>query len=103
MVIELPYILGQTVMYTLIVYTMIHFKWTAKKFAWFFFLNYLTFLYFTYYGMMTVSITPNQQVASIVAAAFYYVSICFQGSSFLNRYATYFIDLFLLARLYYPI
>eukprot|EP00253_Pinus_taeda_P009158 PITA_09158 len=78
-VIELPYILGQTVMYTLIVYSMVHFDWTAKKFAWFFFLNYFTFLYFTYYGMMTVSITPNQQVASIVAAAFYSVFNLFSG------------------------
>eukprot|EP00253_Pinus_taeda_P006530 PITA_06530 len=70
-VIELPYIFVQTVMYTLIVYSMVHFEWTTTKFGWFFFLNYFTFLYFTYYGMMTVSITSNQQVASIVASAFY--------------------------------
>lgn len=78
-VIELPYIFVQTVMYTLIVYSMVHFEWTAQKFAWFFFLNYLTFLYFTYYGMMAVSITPNHQVASIVAAAFYSLFNLFSG------------------------
>lgn len=35
------------------------------------FLNYMTFLYFTLYGMMTISIKPNYQLASIVAATLY--------------------------------
>ncbi|XP_057834777.2 ABC transporter G family member 35 isoform X2 [Cryptomeria japonica] len=78
-VIELPYILGQTIMYSFIVYSMVSFEWTVKKFAWFFFVNYMTFLYFTFYGMMTVSITPNHQVASIVAAAFYSLFNLFSG------------------------
>ncbi|XP_059069636.1 ABC transporter G family member 35-like [Cryptomeria japonica] len=78
-VIELPYILGQTVMYTIIVYSMVSFEWTIKKFSWFFFSNYMTFLYFTFYGMMTVSITPNHQVASIVAAIFYSIFSLFSG------------------------
>uniref|UniRef100_A0A0C9RVB8 TSA: Wollemia nobilis Ref_Wollemi_Transcript_11180_4931 transcribed RNA sequence n=1 Tax=Wollemia nobilis TaxID=56998 RepID=A0A0C9RVB8_9CONI len=78
-VIELPYILGQTIMYTLIVYSMVQFEWTVTKFGWFFFVNYMTFLYFTYYGMMAVSITPNHQVAAIVAAAFYSLFNLFSG------------------------
>ncbi|CAL5431972.1 unnamed protein product [Camellia sinensis] len=38
-----------------------------------------SFLYFTYYGMMTVSITPNHQVASILAATFYALFNLFSG------------------------
>ncbi|CAK8569776.1 unnamed protein product [Lathyrus sativus] len=36
-------------------------------------------LYFTYFGMMTVSITPNHQVASIFGAAFYGLLYLFYG------------------------
>ncbi|KAF5941811.1 hypothetical protein HYC85_019453 [Camellia sinensis] len=43
------------------------------------FLYYISFLYFTYYGMMTVSITPNHQVASILAATFYALFNLFSG------------------------
>ncbi|XP_057834764.2 ABC transporter G family member 36 [Cryptomeria japonica] len=78
-VIELPYILGQTVVFTFIVYGMVSFEWTVKKFAWFFFINYMTFLYFTYYGMMAVAVTPNHQVAAIVASAFYSIFNLFSG------------------------
>nr|XP_017238923.1 PREDICTED: ABC transporter G family member 42-like [Daucus carota subsp. sativus] len=69
--VEIAYVLVQTIYYTLIVYAMVCFEWTAAKFFWFFFITFFSFLYFTYYGMMTVSITPNQQVAAIFAAAFY--------------------------------
>lgn len=40
---------------------------------------FCTFLYFTYYGMMAVSITPNHQVAAIVASAFYAIFNLFSG------------------------
>ncbi|KAF5956972.1 hypothetical protein HYC85_004197 [Camellia sinensis] len=43
------------------------------------FLYYISFLYFTYYEMMTVSITPNHQVASILAATFYALFNLFSG------------------------
>ncbi|KAK2971133.1 hypothetical protein RJ640_008557 [Escallonia rubra] len=76
---EIPYVFVQTTYYTLIVYAMVSFEWTAAKFFWFFFINFFSFLYFTYYGMMTVSITPNQQVAAIFAAAFYALFNLFSG------------------------
>ncbi|KAL5576928.1 hypothetical protein UlMin_018627 [Ulmus minor] len=79
MIAEIPYIFVQTTYYTLIVYSMVNFSWTADKFFWFFFVNFFTFLYFTYYGMMTVSITPNHQVAAIFAAAFYSLFNLFSG------------------------
>uniref|UniRef100_A0A1D1YG49 Pleiotropic drug resistance protein 12 n=3 Tax=Anthurium amnicola TaxID=1678845 RepID=A0A1D1YG49_9ARAE len=78
-VLEIPYVFFQTTYYTLIVYAMLSFEWTAAKFSWFFFINYFSFLYFTYYGMMTVSISPNHQVASILAATFYSLFNLFSG------------------------
>ncbi|GJM98188.1 hypothetical protein PR202_ga15175 [Eleusine coracana subsp. coracana] len=58
-VMEIPYVFIQASYYTIIVYAMMSFQWTAAKFFWFFFVSYFSFLYFTYYGMMTVSISPN--------------------------------------------
>ncbi|KAD4889306.1 hypothetical protein E3N88_21379 [Mikania micrantha] len=77
--VEIPYVLLQTIYYTGIVYTMVSFEWTAAKFFWSFFINFFSFLYFTYYGMMTVSITPNEQVAAIFAAGFYLLFNIFSG------------------------
>ena len=78
-VMEIPYVFVQTSYYTLIVYAMMSFQWTAVKFFWFFFVSYFSFLYFTYYGMMTVSISPNHEVAGIFAAAFYSLFNLFSG------------------------
>ncbi|KAJ6934324.1 pleiotropic drug resistance protein 1-like [Populus alba x Populus x berolinensis] len=77
--IELPYIFTQSVVYGLIVYAMIGFEWTAAKFFWYLFFMFSTLLYFTFYGMMTVAATPNQHVASIVSSAFYSVWNLFSG------------------------
>ncbi|XP_021295214.1 ABC transporter G family member 29-like isoform X2 [Herrania umbratica] len=76
---EIPYVLTQSSYYALIIFAMIKFKWTAKKFFWFLFVNFFTFLYFTFYGMMTVAITPNVHVAAILAAAFYALFNLFSG------------------------
>lgn len=76
---EIPYIIVQTSFYSVIVYAMVGFEWTAAKFFWFYFVNFFSFLYFTYYGMMTVAVTPNHQVAAIFAAAFYALFNLFSG------------------------
>ncbi|KAF7843397.1 ABC transporter G family member 36 [Senna tora] len=76
---EIPYVFFQTTYYSLIVYAMVSFQWEAAKFFWFFFVSFFSFLYFTYYGMMTVSFTPNLQVASIFAGAFYGLFNIFSG------------------------
>nr|XP_043614573.1 ABC transporter G family member 35-like [Erigeron canadensis] len=78
-IVEIPYVFVQATYYTLIVYAMVSFEWKAAKFFWFFFVIFFSFLYFTYYGMMTVSITPNDQVAAIFAASFYAVFNIFSG------------------------
>ncbi|KAK0598474.1 hypothetical protein LWI29_034970 [Acer saccharum] len=78
-IVEIPYVFVQTTYYSLIVYAMVSFEWTAAKFWWFFFVSFFSFLYFTYYGMMTVALTPNHQVAAIFAAAFYALFNLFSG------------------------
>lgn len=78
-IVEIPYVLFQSIYYTLIVYAMVDFEWVAVKFIRFFVVTFLTLLYFTYYGMMTVAITPNAQIASIVAASFYAIFNLFCG------------------------
>nr|GMD83826.1 pleiotropic drug resistance protein 1-like [Ipomoea batatas] len=70
-VIELPHLFVQTLIYGIIVYAMIGFEWTAAKFLWFIFFMYFTLLYFTLYGMMTVAVTPNHNIAAIISSAFY--------------------------------
>lgn len=77
--IEIPYIFIQTIVYGVIVYAMIGFEWTATKFFWYLFFMYFTFLYFTFYGMMTVAVTPNHNFAAIIASAFYALWNLFSG------------------------
>ncbi|CAL0332406.1 unnamed protein product [Lupinus luteus] len=78
-IIEIPYCFVQTIVFGFIVYGMVSFEWQVGKVFWFLFVSFFTFLYFTYYGMMTVSITPNHQVASIFGAAFYGIFNLFSG------------------------
>ena len=78
-VIELPYALAQDILYGVIVYSMIGFEWTVAKFFWYLFFGYFTLLYFTFYGMMAVGMTPNYHIASIVSSAFYSMWNLFSG------------------------
>ncbi|EFJ05502.1 hypothetical protein SELMODRAFT_137082 [Selaginella moellendorffii] len=78
-IVEIPYVLFQTLMYGGITYAMIQFEWKASKFFWYLYVMFFTFLYFTYYGMMAVAITPNYQIAGILASAFYSLFNLFSG------------------------
>ncbi|XP_042516397.1 pleiotropic drug resistance protein 1-like [Macadamia integrifolia] len=77
--IEVPYVFIQAVVYGVIVYSMIGFHWTVAKFFWYLFFMYFTLLYYTFYGMMSVALTPNQHMASIVSSAFYSIWNLFSG------------------------
>ncbi|KAK2403946.1 pleiotropic drug resistance protein [Trifolium repens] len=68
--IECIYVAIQTLAYTLILYSMIGFPWQADKFIWFYYFIFMSFVYFTLYGMMTVALTPNHQIAAIVMSFF---------------------------------
>ncbi|CAJ2632863.1 unnamed protein product [Trifolium pratense] len=78
-VIELPYVFVQSVVYGFIVYAMIGFEWNVAKVLWFLFFMYFTFLYFTFFGMMAVSVTPNNHISTIVSSAFYTLWNLFSG------------------------
>uniref|UniRef100_A0ACD5VXW8 Uncharacterized protein n=1 Tax=Avena sativa TaxID=4498 RepID=A0ACD5VXW8_AVESA len=78
-VVELPYVLVQSLVYGVIVYAMIGFQWDAKKFCWYIYFMYFTLLYFTYYGMLAVGLTPGYNIASIVSSFFYGVWNLFSG------------------------
>ncbi|KAK9232141.1 hypothetical protein WN943_022384 [Citrus x changshan-huyou] len=77
--IEIPYIFVQSVVYCVIVYAMMGYDWTAEKFSWYFFFMYITLLLFTFYGMLTVAITPNHHIAAIVSTLFYGIWYLFCG------------------------
>ncbi|VAH97308.1 unnamed protein product [Triticum turgidum subsp. durum] len=62
--IELPYMLVQVFIFATIVYTMIGFQMTANKFFWFLLYMVLSYMYYTLFGMMTVALTPNIEIAS---------------------------------------
>ncbi|KAG8643746.1 pleiotropic drug resistance protein 1 [Manihot esculenta] len=77
--VELPYIFAQAIVYAVITYAMMGFEWTGIKFFWYIFFMYFTLLYFTFYGMMTVAVTPNHHIAAIVSSAFYGLWNLFAG------------------------
>jgi ABC-type multidrug transport system permease subunit len=79
MLIEIPYCLIQSILFSLLTYSMMSLAWTAKKFFYYTFIMYFTLLYFTYYGMMAVALTPNHQVAAIVSSGFYSIFNLFSG------------------------
>ncbi|KAL3645872.1 transcription factor [Castilleja foliolosa] len=77
--IEIPYIFVQSVVYCLIVYSMMGFDWDVKKFFWFLYFMFLSLLYFVLYGMMTVAVTPNHNIAAIISTFFYSFWNLFSG------------------------
>ncbi|GFP96775.1 pleiotropic drug resistance protein 1 [Phtheirospermum japonicum] len=78
-VIELPYIFAQAVVYGVIVYAMIGFEWMATKLFWYIFFMYFTLLYFTFYGMMCLAMAPNHHIASIISGGFITLWTLFSG------------------------
>ncbi|CAN0877648.1 Pleiotropic drug resistance protein 1 [Linum grandiflorum] len=68
-----------TLVYGIVVYGMIGFEWTAVKFFWYIFYMYFTLLYFTLYGMMSVAISPNHNIAAIISTFFFGVWNLFSG------------------------
>ncbi|KAL8527695.1 hypothetical protein ACS0TY_005512 [Phlomoides rotata] len=78
-VIEIPYLFAQAVAFTAITYPMIGYYWSAYKVLWYLYTMFCTLLYFTYLGMMLVSITPSFPVATILQSAFYTMLNLFSG------------------------
>ncbi|KAK1439447.1 hypothetical protein QVD17_05265 [Tagetes erecta] len=64
--IEAIYIAIQTSIYASFLYPMMGLEWTAVKFWWFFYYLFMSFIYFTLFGMMTMALTPNPQISAIL-------------------------------------
>jgi energy-coupling factor transporter ATP-binding protein EcfA2/ABC-type multidrug transport system permease subunit len=77
--VEFPYVFAQAVLFGTILYALIQFEWMAAKFLLFIFFLYFTLLIFTLWGMLTVALTPNPQVAAIVSAAAFGIWNLFAG------------------------
>ncbi|KAL8521834.1 hypothetical protein ACS0TY_012121 [Phlomoides rotata] len=77
--IEIPYVFVQSLVYGGIVYSMIGFDYTVEKILWFFYFLFFSLLYFVLYGMMTVAVTPNHNVAAIISSFFYALWNLFSG------------------------
>ncbi|VAI24826.1 unnamed protein product [Triticum turgidum subsp. durum] len=79
MAIELPYIIVQVLVFAMIVYPMIGFQMTTVKLFWFLLYMMLSFMYYTLYGMMTVALTPNLEMASGLSFLIYVFWNVFSG------------------------
>ncbi|CAI0467872.1 unnamed protein product [Linum tenue] len=70
-IVEIPYIVVQTILYSIITYFMINFERDAGKFFTYVVFMFLTFTYFTFFGMMAVGLTDTQSLSAVVSAVFY--------------------------------
>lgn len=77
--IECVYITIQTAIYVFLLYPLIGFEWTAAKFLWFFFYMLMSDIYFTMFGMMTMSLTPSPQISAVLIYFFLCLWNLFSG------------------------
>ncbi|KAE9446717.1 hypothetical protein C3L33_21385, partial [Rhododendron williamsianum] len=62
--IEVPYLLAQAIVFSIITYPMIGYYWSAYKVFWYFYAMFCTLLCYTYVGMLLVAMTPSFPVAA---------------------------------------
>lgn len=77
--VEIPYIIIQVIIFSGIVYPMLGFQLQAAKFFWFTLFMLLSFIYFVLYGMMTVALTPTQEIAAGLAFLIFIMWNVFSG------------------------
>eukprot|EP00798_Chlamydomonas_sp_ICE-L_P003260 gene3260-13284_t len=68
--VEIPYIIVQAIVYSLIVYWMVGFEADVVKFFWFLGFNFLNLISLTYFGMMAINLTPAPEFGAVVASFF---------------------------------
>ncbi|XP_038702837.1 pleiotropic drug resistance protein 3-like isoform X2 [Tripterygium wilfordii] len=78
-IVEVPYLFVETVIFVIITYPMMGYYGSAYKVFWYFYAMFCTLLYFNYLGMMLVSLTPNFMVAGILSSVFYTFFNLFSG------------------------
>ncbi|XP_058076795.1 pleiotropic drug resistance protein 3-like isoform X2 [Magnolia sinica] len=77
--IEIPYVFVQALVLVSITYPAIGYYWSASKILWYFYAIFCTLLYFSYLGMLIMALSPNVQVASILASSGYTMLNLFSG------------------------
>ncbi|KAK4782422.1 hypothetical protein SAY86_016524 [Trapa natans] len=70
-IIEIPYLFIQSVLYLIVTYSMIGYYASAYKIFWYFYAMFCSLMYFNYLGMLLVALTPNFTLASILSSSFY--------------------------------
>ncbi|KAF7127841.1 hypothetical protein RHSIM_Rhsim11G0101100 [Rhododendron simsii] len=78
-VIEVPYLLAQAIVFAIITYPMVGYYWSTFKVLWYFFAIFCTLLYFSYLGMLIGAMTPSLPVASMLQSLFYMIFYLFTG------------------------
>uniref|UniRef100_A0A0D9XIH8 ABC transporter domain-containing protein n=1 Tax=Leersia perrieri TaxID=77586 RepID=A0A0D9XIH8_9ORYZ len=63
--VEIPYIAVQTLIFGLVTYFMVNYERNIRKLVLYLIYMFLTFTYFTFYGMVAVGLTPTQHMASV--------------------------------------
>lgn len=77
--IEIPYTLVQSVLYTSVTYSLINLEWKADKFFLYLHFTFTVIMLFIYYGMMTEALTPNLQLGALFCAFFFNIWNMFCG------------------------
>ncbi|MCO5610340.1 hypothetical protein L7F22_064576 [Adiantum nelumboides] len=77
--VEIPYCFTQGTLYVLLTYTLINFFWTAAKFFYFFYFMFFTLITYTYVGFMTVAITLDLYISTIITSGFLNLWNLFSG------------------------
>lgn len=70
-VVEVPYLFIQAIIYVMITYPMIGYYWSTYKIFWSFYSMFCNLLYFNYLGMLVVALSPNVHVAYILTSSSY--------------------------------
>ncbi|KAI5408719.1 ABC transporter G family member 31 isoform X2 [Lathyrus oleraceus] len=69
--VEIPYQILQTIVFGVITYFMMGFDNNLRKFILYLVFMFLTFTYFTFYGIMCVGLTPTLHLSAVASSAFY--------------------------------
>ncbi|KAI8531763.1 hypothetical protein RHMOL_Rhmol11G0160900 [Rhododendron molle] len=77
--IEVPYLLAQAIVFAIITYPMVGYYWSTLKVLWYFYAIFCTLLYFSYLGMLIGAMTPSLPVASMLQSLFYMIFYLFTG------------------------
>ena len=77
--VEIPYIFFQAILFTIITYPAIDFYWSAYKVFWYFYTMFSMLLFYSYFGMLFVSLTPTYLLASVLAGFSYTILNLFSG------------------------